>query len=211
MNSVFKFTIAALVGIAAAAAVLAHAAFANPPVKPEATAAADGVDPRSLKNPAPVVKIAAAEEHAGHHMAAADAAAPAGAVRAEGKIGDLAISAGYTRAMLSGQPVGGGFLTIVNAGTADDRLIAADSPVAGEVQLHEMAMENNVMKMRALKNGIPVPAGKTVELKPGGLHLMFMQVKTPFKDGDKVAVTLKFEKAGTVSLMLPVEPARPAK
>ena len=128
-------------------------------------------------------------------------AAPAGDAS---KVGDIAISGGFAKAMLPGQPVGGGYLTIHNGGSAADRLVSVTSAAAGKVELHEMTMENNVMKMRELKDGIAVAAGATVTLAPNGLHLMFRQVKTPFKKGETVAITLTFEKAGTVDLMLPV-------
>jgi len=120
------------------------------------------------------------------------------------KADDLEVSGGFAKAMLPGQPVGGGFFTVKNNGSADDRLVSVTSPNAGEVQLHEMAMKDNVMRMRELKDGIAIPAGQTVELAPGNLHLMFQKVKTPFRQGDKVPVTLTFEKAGKVDLVLNV-------
>ena len=120
------------------------------------------------------------------------------------KAGDLEISGGFAKAMLPGQPVGSGFFTVRNTGSADDRLVSVTSPTSGEVQIHEMAMQGNVMKMRQLKDGIAIPAGQTVELAPGNLHLMFQKVKTPFKQGDKVPVTLTFEKAGKIDLVLNV-------
>lgn len=179
--------------------------------------AAEGVDPHSLKSPAPVLKIAAAEpanEHAGHggshnaHAGHGDHGAVANPGTFEpANVGDLELTAGFTRAMLPGQPVGGGFVTIANKGHHDDVLISVESPVSGRVELHEMAMENNVMKMRPLKGGIPVPAGQTVELKPGGLHLMFMEVKEPFVEGASVPVTFTFKNAGSVEVTLPVAPA----
>jgi Uncharacterized protein conserved in bacteria len=180
--------------------------------------AAEGVDPHSLKSPAPVLKIAAAEpatnEHAGHggghdaHAGHGNSAAVADPGMFQPVvIGDLELTAGFTRAMLPGQPVGGGFVTISNKGHHDDVLISAQSPVAGRVELHEMAMQNNVMKMRPLKDGIPVPAGATVELKPGGLHLMFMEVKEAFVEGATVPVTLTFQHAGEVKVDLPVATA----
>mgnify|MGYP005757852129 FL=1 len=122
--------------------------------------------------------------------------------------GELELTAGFTKAMLPGQPVGGGFITIANKGGEDDKLVSATSDKAGEVQLHEMAMEGDVMKMRQLTDGIAIPAGETVELKPGGLHLMFFKVSEPFKEGETVNVTLTFEKAGAVDVALPVGPAR---
>jgi copper(I)-binding protein len=129
-----------------------------------------------------------------------DAPASAGAAR----IGALDISGGFVRAMLPGQPVGGGYLTIHNGGSGDDRLVSVKSPAAGKVEIHEMKMENNIMKMRELKDGIAVPAGATVKLAPNGLHVMFKQVKTPFRQGETVPVTLNFERAGAVDLSLPV-------
>jgi periplasmic copper chaperone A len=71
-----------------------------------------------------------------------------------------------------------------------------------------MTMEGDVMKMRELPSGLEIPAGGTVELKPGGFHLMFMGVKTPFKEGDTLKVELKFEKAGQVDVDLPVTAAQ---
>ncbi len=123
------------------------------------------------------------------------------------KAGDLEISGGWTKAMLPGQKVGGGFLVIKNTGSVDDRLVSAASPAAPDVQLHEMSVVNDVMEMRQLSDGVALPAGQTVELKPGGLHLMFMNVSEPFKDGAAVPLTLTFEKAGAVEMTLPVAPA----
>jgi len=114
----------------------------------------------------------------------------------------IKIEDAYTRATVPGQQVAGGFMKIENKGTAD-QLISASSPVAGEVQLHEMAMDGNVMKMRQVKD-IAVPAGGAVELKPGGLHLMFMNIKTPLTAGETVPVKLKFAKAGEVEVKMPV-------
>lgn len=119
-------------------------------------------------------------------------------------LGALVISGGFSRATLPNAPVAGGFLTIENSGTEDDRLIGAASEIAGRVEVHEMAMEGEVMKMRELKDGLPIPAGETVELKPGGFHVMFMDLKQPFVEGGKVMVTLTFEKAGSVEVPLMV-------
>ena len=114
----------------------------------------------------------------------------------------ITIEDAYTRATVPGQQVAGGFMKIENKGAAD-QLISASSPVAGEVQLHEMAMEGNVMKMRQVKD-IAVPAGGAVELKPGGLHLMFINIKAPLAAGETVPVKLKFAKAGDVEVKMPV-------
>ena len=117
-------------------------------------------------------------------------------------VGSIKIENAYTRATVSGQPVAGGFMKIENKGAAD-QLLSASSPVAGEMQLHEMGMDGNVMKMRQVKE-ITVPAGGAVELKPGGLHLMFMNIKAPLLAGQTVPVKLKFAKAGEVEVKVPV-------
>ena len=77
-------------------------------------------------------------------------------------------------------------------------------PRLGRLEVHEMAMEGDVMKMRKLDDGTVVPAGKVTELKPGGLHLMFFEIPEPFKEGATVPVTLEFAKAGKVDLVFPV-------
>lgn len=120
----------------------------------------------------------------------------------EYRIGQLKIENPYARATVPGQKAAGGFMKIENKGTAD-QLIAASSPVAGEMQLHTMTMDGNVMKMREVKV-IDVPANGSVELKPGGLHLMFMDIKSPLKAGEAVPVKLKFQKAGEVEIKVPV-------
>jgi hypothetical protein len=120
----------------------------------------------------------------------------------EAKVGSIKIENAYTRSTVPGQQVAGGFMKIENKGGVD-QLISASSPVAGEVQLHEMAMEGNVMKMRQVKD-IAVPAGGAVELKPGGLHLMFMNIKAPLTAGESVPVKLKFAKAGDIEVKMPV-------
>ena len=115
----------------------------------------------------------------------------------------IQIENAYTRATVPGQQVAGGFMKIENKGASVDQLVSASSPAAGEVQLHEMAMDGNVMKMRQVKD-IAVPAGGAVELKPGGLHLMFMGIKAPLTAGETVPVKLKFAKAGEVEVKMPV-------
>jgi copper(I)-binding protein len=118
--------------------------------------------------------------------------------------GDLEISAAWARAMLPGQPAGGGYLTVTNKGAAADRLTGASSPAAGKVEIHEMKIENDVMVMRPVDGGLEIAPGATVELKPGGFHLMFMSVTEPFAEGGTVPLTLEFEKAGKVEVALPV-------
>ncbi len=121
------------------------------------------------------------------------------------KAGDLVISQAWTRATPKGAKIGGGYLTIENKGTAPDTLIGGSADVAGSVQVHEMSMENGVMKMRPLEKGLAIDPGKTVKLAPGGYHLMLLDLKSPLKRGDKVPVTLEFEKAGKVKLSFDVQ------
>lgn len=118
--------------------------------------------------------------------------------------GDLTISAAFSRAMLPSAPAAGGYMTITNAGSSDDTLLGATSVAAGMTELHQMAMQGDVMTMSAVENGIVVPAGGSVTLEPGGLHLMFMNVRTPFKEGECVAVTLQFARAGAVEVVLAI-------
>jgi len=130
-------------------------------------------------------------------------AAPA---RAEDvKAGDLVISQAWSRATPGGAKTGGGFLTIENKGSAPDRLVAVSGDFAGKIEVHEMAVKNGVMTMRPVENGLTIDPGKTVTLAPGAYHLMMLDLKAPLKQGDKLAVTLQFEKAGTVAVTLDVQ------
>jgi periplasmic copper chaperone A len=125
--------------------------------------------------------------------------------------GDLTISGAFTRAMLPNAKAAGGYVTIENKGSADDRLIGVTSEAAQLVQLHEMKMDGEMMKMGEVPGGIPVAAGETVALTPGGFHIMFMGVGTPFAEGECVEVTLQFETAGEVPVVLPIgDPAADA-
>lgn len=136
----------------------------------------------------------------GHAHHGAEVSAPAGPVVT---VGALEISGAFTRATLPNAPVGGGFFTVTNTGTEDDRLVSISTPIAKQSQIHEMAMEGDVMKMRHLADGLVIPAGESVTLEPGGNHLMFMGLNGTIKEGDMVPVTLTFEKAGTITLELP--------
>lgn len=132
--------------------------------------------------------------------------APGLALAHDFKVGQIEIDHPHARAMLPGAKVGGGYLTITNNGS-DDRLVAVAAARAGEAQLHEMKMDGEVMVMRELKDGVALPAGATVELKPGGYHVMFMNVGQPFKEGEAIKATLTFEKAGSVDVEFAVGPA----
>jgi len=104
----------------------------------------------------------------------------------------------WVRATAPGARVGGGYLMIRNAGAAADRLVGASSPAAARVELHVHIKEGEVMKMREVR-AFDVPARGSFELKPGGAHLMFTELKRPFKQGESVPVKLKFENAGELS------------
>jgi hypothetical protein len=106
----------------------------------------------------------------------------------------------WSRATPKGTTVGSGYLTIVNSGTTADRLVAVSSDVASSLQVHEMTMEKGVSKMRPLKSGLEIKPGQTVELTPGGFHIMLMGVKKPLNKGDHFEATLTFEKAGMVKV-----------
>lgn len=121
------------------------------------------------------------------------------------KAGDLVIKQAWSRATPGGAKVAGGYLTIENTGTTPDRLIGASADIAGKIDIHEMAMENGLMKMRPLDKGVTIEPGKTVTFAPGGYHLMMQELKSPLKQGDKVPVTLEFEKSGKVAVSLDVQ------
>ncbi|MGD9881022.1 MAG: copper chaperone PCu(A)C [Reyranella sp.] len=124
---------------------------------------------------------------------------------ADYKLGAIEIKQPWTRATPPSAPAGGGYLVLTNTGTTPDRLVAVTSPSAGKVELHEMSMEGSIMRMRELPKGVELPPGATVTLKPGGLHLMFMDLKAPFAKDTKVPATLVFEKAGSIPVELTVE------
>ena len=138
---------------------------------------------------------AVSQDHAGHTAQAAIGMASAGT---------LTISEGVTRATLPGAPTAGGYFTVSNAGGVADRLVSASSPVADVVEVHQMSLVNDVMRMAKLEGGLEIPAAGTVALTPGGYHLMMMGLKQALIAGETVPVTLVFEKAGTVELTLAV-------
>ena len=122
-------------------------------------------------------------------------------VRAEEiRAGDLVITQAWSRATPGGAKIGGGYLTIENKGSTTDRLIGGSADIAGKVEVHEMAMKDGVMTMRPLDKGLSIEPGKTVKLAPGGYHLMMFDLKGPLKQGEKLPVTLEFEKAGKVQV-----------
>lgn len=117
----------------------------------------------------------------------------------------LQVTGAWSRETATGQVVAGGFMTLTNRSRSDDRFVGASSPVASEVQLHTMSMDGGVMRMRRLTTGIPVPAGASVELRPGGLHIMFMGLKRQLRQGQRFPVTLQFERAGRITVNVAVQ------
>ena len=119
--------------------------------------------------------------------------------------GSLKIDHPWTRATPKGAAVAGGYLKITNTGAAPDRLVGGTFASAGRFEIHEMKTENGVMTMRGIPGGLEIKPGQTVEFKPGGYHVMFMDLKTPLQQGRSVKGTLVFEKAGTVEVQYAVE------
>ena len=118
---------------------------------------------------------------------------------------DIAIEQPYARATLAGQSNGAAYFTLNNHG-ADDRLLVVKTAVASAVELHQMTMDGGVMRMRQLE-AIDVPAGTSVKLKPGSLHLMLVGLKAPLKTGASFPMTLTFEKAGEMTIQVTVQGA----
>ncbi|MFD0915272.1 copper chaperone PCu(A)C [Pseudahrensia aquimaris] len=127
------------------------------------------------------------------------------AIAADTVIGDLTLSEPVARATPATAKVGGGYIKITNNGSEADRLVSVSADFAGMSQVHEMKMQDDVMKMKHLEEGLEIPAGETVTLKPGGYHLMFMRLKEPLSKGEERKVTLTFEKAGSVDLTFTVK------
>lgn len=132
--------------------------------------------------------------------AAATLMTVASGMAGEIKAGDLVLENVRARATLPGAPVAGGYLTITNNGSEPDRLTGGSAGFAGKLEVHEMKVENDVMKMRQMKDGIEIPAGGSVELKPGGYHIMFMKLAEQLEEGESREVVLEFDRAGPVTV-----------
>lgn len=172
--------------------------------------AADGQNPHSLKSPAPALRIVADNATTGQAMDHSkmdhgQAAAPASTGNDTYKVGDLVVVSPWTRATPGGAKIAGGYLKITNNGASTDRLTGATSASADRAEIHEMSMTDGVMKMRPLADGLTIKPGETVELKPGGFHMMFMDIKQPLKQGDTLKATLTFEKAGKLDVSFSVQ------
>ncbi|MGK2286332.1 copper chaperone PCu(A)C [Pedomonas sp. V897] len=137
-------------------------------------------------------------------LALSTLAAPAALAHAY-KAGDISIKHPWSRETAPRAKTGAGYLTIVNGGGEADRLIGGTSPVAERLEVHSVTMIDNIMRMRHQENGVEIPAGGTLELKPGGYHIMLIGLKAPLKAGESVPATLEFAKAGKVDVTFKVE------
>lgn len=133
-------------------------------------------------------------------QAQAPAAPPSPDTVTTHRLGPLQIEEPWIRATPDGARVAGGYLRVINTGTEPDRLVATTLPIAARAELHEMSNEGGVMKMNEVAGGIAIPPGGVVELKPGGLHLMFMELRSGAREGQSIAGTLTFAKAGTIAV-----------
>jgi hypothetical protein len=133
------------------------------------------------------------------------ALAATGASAHDYQLGPLKIDHPWSRATPKGASVAGGYMKITNTGTTPDRLTGGATAAAKRFEIHEMSMDGGVMKMRELREGLEIPPGATVELKPGSYHVMMMNLSKPFTKGDRVKASLTFEKAGKVDIEFAVE------
>ncbi len=163
--------------------------------------ASDGQNPHSLKSPAPTLRIVAdtatvAQAQMDHSKMdhSQMGAAPTG--NDTFKVGDLVVVSPWTRATPGGAKIAGGYLKITNNGKSPDRLVGAATASADRVEIHEMSMTDGVMKMRQLADGLTIKPGETVELKPGGFHMMFMDIKRTFEKAGKLEVSFNVNAIG---------------
>jgi periplasmic copper chaperone A len=117
----------------------------------------------------------------------------------------IAVEQPWARATPAGAQTGAVYMTLDNKTDAADRLTGASSNVAAQVQVHEMAVVDGVMQMRQLTDGLPIPAGGSVTLKPGSYHVMLIGLKKPLTPGETFPLTLTFAKAGNISVRVPVQ------
>lgn len=125
----------------------------------------------------------------------------------EYKVGDLEIVHPWARAQLKGSDVADGFMKIINHGSTPDRLVSITVDFAKTAQIHDMQMDGTTMKMVELKDGLVIPAGATVELKPKAMHVMFLGLKEELAPDELIPGELTFEKAGKVKVEFMIEPA----
>jgi copper(I)-binding protein len=139
-------------------------------------------------------------------MAATLLVAAATAQAAEYRLGALVVAQPWVRASPPGASAAAGFLTIRNGGAAAARLVSVTAEFAAQAQIHEMKMSGDVMQMRPVENGLEIAPGATIELAPGGHHLMFMGLKGKLQPGGRQTVRLVFETLGEIAVEFSVEP-----
>ena len=121
--------------------------------------------------------------------------------------GDIEVHHPWARASAGPARAGAAFMGIHNNGAGADRLVAASADISKTAELHTHIRDGDVMMMRRVEDGIPVPAEGVVHLEPGGYHVMFMGLKAPLKEGDTFLLTLTFEKGGTMTVEVEVKGA----
>ena len=117
---------------------------------------------------------------------------------AQQRVGDITVSAAWSRATPAAAPIAGAYVEIRNDGSSSDRLVGATVYVAGRVEIHEMTVVDGVIRMRPLSSGLPIPSGEIVTLRPGSYHLMLMELRRPLVQGERIKGTLVFERAGSI-------------
>jgi hypothetical protein len=115
-------------------------------------------------------------------------------------VGALKIDHPWARATPKGASIGGGYMTVTNTGAAPDRLVGGSTDISKGFEIHEMSMDNGVMKMRMLPKGLEIKPGQSVTFKPGSYHIMFMGLKHQLMEGQHFKATLQFEKAGKIDV-----------
>ena len=121
------------------------------------------------------------------------------------RIGSIVITQPWARATPKGASTGAAYMTITNTGSAPDRVSCVSSDASAECQIHIMAIDSGVMKMRRVEGGLEIKPNETAAFKPSGLHLMLVHLKHPLDQGKTVKVTLKFNNVGTVEVGYPIE------
>ena len=125
---------------------------------------------------------------------------------------NVSVQSAWARATVQGQKATGAFMTLTSK--TDTKLVGVSTSVAGVAEVHEMKMDNNVMQMRALPDGLPLPAGKAVALQPGGFHLMLMDLKLPLQKDTTIPLTLRFKDPkgleSSLDIKVPVSQVAPA-
>lgn len=136
---------------------------------------------------------------------AADIGDQGGATAPEATVGDITVSGAWVRAGTTERPTGG-YMVIRNAGAADDRLVRVRCDAAGTAEVHQTVTEGGEAAMLPLAEGLVVPSGGEVELKPGGFHVMLMALRRDLVAGETVPLTLEFEVGGEVVVEAEVRP-----